>query len=319
VFKVIDLPPEGKPQETTDLERVAPPPPGTVRWIDLIEPDADALELLRARFDLHPLTIRDCAEYGRQSKLDDFDRYLFIVLHAFTADPADPASIQIHEIHAFLGGTYLITVHDNPVPAQEEVWRDVASDRAALARGPSWALYLTIETLVESSFPLIDAITERLDTVEDQVLSGVKMTDLTSIFRTKRQLVDMRRVVRPLRDVIGILHRRVDDRITERTALHLRDAYDHVVRCSEAVEEAREVAGNVLSAYETQVSNRTNEIMKRLTIFSAVFLPLGFLVGFWGQNFEHLPFSSDTIFWLSMASMVVVPVALLYWFKRNWF
>jgi magnesium transporter len=319
VFKVIDLPAEGKPQQSNDEARVAPPPAGTVRWIDVTEPDAEQLDLLRSRFDFHPLAIGDCATYGLQSKVDDFDSYLFIVLHTFTADPKDPRGIQIHEIHAFLSDTYLVTVHDNPVPAQELVWQRVAADRTALARGPSWVLYLTANAMVDATFPLLDVLTGTLDEIEQSVLAGDRRVDLREVFRLKRRLVDMRRVIRPLRDAIGILHRRVDERINERAALHLRDVYDHVIRSAEAVEEAREVATNIINAYQTVISNHGNDLIKRLTIFSAVFLPLSFIVGFFGQNFVDLPYDNDAVLAGMLISMVLVPAGLLWWFKKYWF
>ena len=115
MFKVIDLPAEGKPEECEDLARVAPPREGILRWIDIIEPGKDALDLLRQRFDFHPLALEDCATFELRSKFEEYGDHLFIVLHAFTAASDDPTFIQIHEVHAFLAERYLVTVHDNPL------------------------------------------------------------------------------------------------------------------------------------------------------------------------------------------------------------
>lgn len=319
MFKVIDLPAEGKPEESSGKDRVARPPEGTVRWVDLVEPDAEALELLRQRFDFHPLAIEDCASFEMRSKLDEYEDHLFIVLHTFTAAPDDPTDIQIHEIHAFLGDHYLVTVHDNPVAATERVWRRAATDPSILSRGPCWALYLNADTMIDAVFPLLDDVASRLERIEEVIVEDQAEPDLLNIFATKRMLVTMRRVMRPVRDVIGILSRRPEQLIRDRTQIYLRDVYDHVLRCAESIDEAQELAENAITAYQTTLSNRTNQVMKKLTIFSAIFLPLAFVTGFWGQNFDALPFGNDTLLYAMLVSMVLVPVVLLAWFwRRNW-
>ena len=317
MFSILDLGPSGPPLASTELDKVAPPPDGVVRWVDLVEPDAASLELLRTRFDLHPLAIEDCASYGLQSKLDDYGRYLFIVIHSFTAAADDPLSLQIHEIHAFIGETFLITVHDNPLPSSERVWERARADRQALERGPSWILYQHVDSMVEATEPLVTRIRDRLDDLETQVIEGAAL-DLPTVFAIKRTAVAMRRVMRPLRDTLGILLRRNDPRVTPRTLLHLRDVSDHVARLSEMVEETREVAAGVVSSYQAVQAQKANEVMKRLTVFSAVFLPLTFIVGFFGQNFDDLPYGSEFWFGVMLVSLIVVPAGLIEWFRRNW-
>jgi magnesium transporter len=317
VFRVLDLPPSGSPIVRGDAE-VAPPPDGTTRWIDLIEPDPASLDRLRSAFGFDNLAIHDCGEFGMQSKIDDYERYLFIVIHAFTADPDDPLAIRIHEIHAFLGENYLVTVHDNPVPAEESIWSRAAGDPSILARGASWALYLAADAMVTAAVPLVDRLDEELDAIERQVIEEGTVVELASVFRAKRSAVAMRRVLRPLRDTLNTLHRRDDGKIGRRTAMYFRDLADHVMRLTEQVEEARELALATLSAYQALQATRANEVMKRLTIFSAVFLPLGFIVGFWGQNFIHLPYDSWGWMGVMLASLVLVPAGLMEWFRRNW-
>jgi magnesium transporter len=316
VFRVLDLPPSGSPA-LRDEGAVAPPPAGLVRWIDLVEPDPTALERLRAEFGFDTLAISDCAEFGTQSKLDDYDKYLFIVIHAFTADPADPLEIRIHEIHAFLGENYLVTVHDNPVPAHEHVWARAAVDPAILARGPSWALYLSVDAMVGAAVPLVERLEGELDAIERETIEEGTVVDLTGVFRAKRSAVAMRRVLRPLRDTLSLLGRRDDPRIGRRASLYFRDLADHVTRLTEMVEEAREVALSTLTAYQALQVTRANEVIKRLTVFSAVFLPLSFIVGFWGQNFLDLPYDSAGWMAFMLVSLVVVPAGLMEWFRRN--
>lgn len=320
MFHVIDLGPDGKVVTSEGLERAAPPPAGTVRWIDLVEPDPLSLEHLRARFDLHPLAIEDCATFGLQSKISDYDRYLFVVIHSFTADPSDPLEIQIHEIHAFVSESYIITVHDNPLPSHDAVWAKAAGDKATLERGPSWILYRHIDAMVEATEPIVLRIRDELDDLEWTAIEQTGYAgelDLQKVFRIKRTSVAMRRVMRPLRDTIGILHRRNDPRISPRVLLHLRDVSDHVARLADMIEETREVSVGVVANHQAFTAQKVNEIIRGLTIFSAIFLPLSFIVGFFGQNFGQLPFDSTIWLVLMLASLVLVPAGLMEWFRRN--
>jgi magnesium transporter len=319
VFRVLDLGPDGKPVVREGDAFVGPPPNGTVRWIDLVEPAAQDLALLKERFDFHPLALEDCASYGRQSKVDDYERHLFVVVIGFTADPDDKLEIQMHELHSFVGEGYLVTVHDNPLPAAEIVWQRASRDRQSLERGPGWILHQQIAALVDAAEPLVEGITEELDAIERRVIEEAGDIDLAPVFRIKRTTVAMRRVIRPLRDTVATLHRRTDRRIGPRSVLHLRDVSDQVGRITEMVEETREVASSVIGAYQALQSAKTNEVVKKLTVFSAVFLPLGFVVGFWGQNFTMMPFDSPLWFAVMLASLVMVPAGLMEWFRRNWF
>lgn len=318
MFRVLDLEPSAAPRESTDERDLAPPPPGVTRWIDLVEPDAATLELLRVRFELDPLAIADCAEFGVVSKLEDFERYLFLVIHAFTADPADQHAIAVHEVHAFLGETFLITVHENPVPAHDRIWEKAKTDPHVLGRGVSWALYVSLQAMVDATEPLVEAIDAQLDQLERAIVEGEGTADPKVAFRIKRSAVAMRRSLRPMRDTLRILHRRGDPRLAPRANRYLRDLADVVVRLTERVEEVAASAAEVQATYQALQAAKATDLMKNLTIFSAVFLPLGVLVGFWGQNFVQLPYENDLWLGVMLVSLIAVPAGLLEWFRRNW-
>jgi magnesium transporter len=318
MFRILDLGPSGTPTLSNDADALALPPPGVIRWIDLVEPDPETLEILRVRFDLDSLAIADCLEFGAISKVDDYERYLFLVIHAFTRHNDDALDVAIHEIHAFLGDTFLITVHDNPVPAQDKVWARASVEANVLARGASWALYLSLEAMVESTEPLVEKIDDELDRLERAILEEERGADPKLAFRIKRAALAMRRSLRPMRDTLRILHRRGDARVSPRTTRYLRDLADVVVRLTERVEEVAESASSVQNTYQTLQATKANDLMKKLTVFSAVFLPLGVIVGFWGQNFQGLPYDSRGWMAVMLVSLVAVPAALLEWFRRYW-
>ena len=223
-------------------------------------------------------------------------------------------------MHAFVGAGYLVTVHERPIPTLSAAWKRCAGDAALIRRGADFMYYLVADGLVDMNFPLLDRLADEIEELEDRVISNAKRSDLQHIFALKRALVQIRKVLSPQRDVFGILSKRGGTLVSEKTSLYFRDIYDHLVRLTESVETGRDLLGNALDAYLTTISNRTNEIMKRLTIMSAIFLPLTFVTGFFGQNFEHLPFKSDALMYSMIIACIVLPSGMLYWFYRSrWF
>ena len=321
MFRVIDVT-AGCAELSEGTERVSPPPQGTLRWIDLRGQDAPQLELLRARFDFHPLAIEDCGHQDQRPKVEEYRDHLFLVTQGFFCPGEAVRNLELQELHAFLGERYLVTVHLTEIRALEQAWRRLATDPSLFERGVDFAYYLVVDGIVDDNFPILDRVADELVELEDSILADSKPEDLERIFELKRHLVTMRKVLSPQRDVLGLLSRRGYQHISERTAIYLRDVYDHLLRINESVEANRDLLANTLEAYLSTVSRRTNEIMKYLTLMSAVFLPLSFVVGFFGQNFDNLPLfkgwvHSDALMWIMVATCVLIPGGLLAWFKRK--
>jgi magnesium transporter len=323
MFRVMDLR-DGKVEVTEGADRVDPPPSGVLRWIDLSSQDLPQLEVLRQRFDVHPLVIEDCAHLDQRPKLEEYRDHLFLVTQGFACPGDKVEELELHELHTFLGDRYLITVHLGNIAALERVWGRVKNEPRLLERGVDFVYYLIADGIVDDNFPILDRIASEVEELEDGILTLPKREDLQRIFALKHHLVAMRKVLSPQRDVIGLLAKSGDPRITDRTALYLRDVYDHLVRITESIEANRDLLGNALDAYLSAVGQRTNEIMKYLTIMSAVFLPLAFVVGFFGQNFENLPgldnwTRSDGLMWVMILLCVGLPASMLAWFRyKKW-
>jgi magnesium transporter len=350
VFRLVEVGPEGKLEVRENVVDVSLPPPGTLRWID-VAGEGESLERLRSEFAFHPLAIEDCRQFNQRPKLEEYRDHLFLVTQGFSLDgeerseetgagPArkresteEPVSevqgfkvhgLQLHELHAFLGKGYLVTVHADEIPAVEEIWKRVTTDPTLLERGVDFIYYLTAARLVEANLPILDHITDELEDLEDRVLSAPSREDLGRIFELKRRLVLMRKVLSPQRDTMAMLGRRGDPRVSERTSHYFRDVHDQLVRLNESIEANRDLLSNALDAYLSAVSNRTNEIMKYLTLLSAVFLPLAFIVGFFGQNFADLPgipnwTASDALMRVMVAMCIMTPVVMFTWFRlRRW-
>jgi magnesium transporter len=319
-LRVLDVPAEGPCALVASAGAAAPPPPGTVRWIDLRAQDEASLKLLADRFGFHPLTIEDCLHVDQRPKLEEYGDYLFVVIHGFSCPSGKPDQMMAHELHAFLGANYLVTVHEDPIEPLEKVWQRAAGEPVLGRRGPDFLLYLVADAVVDANFPILDVVADALEEIEDAVLERARRADLQRIFSLKRTLVEMRKVLSPQRDVFSLLSKRGDPRVSEKTSLYFRDIYDHLYRIAESIEAARDLLGNALDAYLSMSANRTNEIMKRLTLLSAVFLPLTFITGFFGQNFDHLPFHSDLFMYSMIATCGLIPTAMVLLFKRSgWF
>jgi magnesium transporter len=323
MFRVMELR-DGQTELFEGSERVGPPPAGTTRWVDLQAPTAAHLELLRARFDFHPLTMEDCAHLDQRPKLEEYRDHLFLVTQGFACPGDRVKELELQELHSFLGERYLVTVHAAPIAALEDVWLRLTGEPRLLERGIAFVYYLVADGLVDDNFPILDRVADELDDLEDTVLSRPRQQDLHRIFELKRHLVSMRKVLSPQRDVLGLLVKRGDHRIDERTAIYLRDVYDHLVRINESIEANRDMLAAALDAYLSAVSQRTNEIMKYLTVMSAVFLPLSFIVGFFGQNFDNLPFArdwvhSDALMRAMIGTCIALPLGMVLWFRhRRW-
>jgi magnesium transporter len=322
MFRVMDVQDGRVALFEGESARVAPPERGVLRWIDLRAQQLPELELLRERFGLHPLALEDCAHLDQRPKMEEYRDHLFLVTQGFAAQGEQVEALELQELHAFLGEQFLITVHEEEIAALEQAWSRLGGDPALLERGVDFAYYLVADGIVDDVFPILDRIADELEELEDSVLSSPRREDLQRIFELKHHLVAMRKVLSPQRDVLGLLSKRGDPRVSERTALYLRDVYDHLVRINESIEASRDILGNALDAYLSAVGQRTNEIMKHLTILSAVFLPLTFIVGFFGQNFADLPFfrewtRSDTLMWAMVAMCAAVPLGMMAWFKHK--
>jgi magnesium transporter len=296
------------------------PDPGSFAWYDLSAPDESALTLLGERFGFHPLALEDCAHADQRPKAEEYGDHLFLVTQSFQCPDGDFEKLRWHELHAFLGENYLVTVHDEPIPGLEQIWKRVEGEPGLLARGVDFLYYVLVDRLVDDNVPVLDNMADAIEEIEESVLARAKSSDLNRILGLKRCLVLMRKVLSPQRDVIAMLAKRGDARVSEKTSLYFRDVYDHLVRTVESIEANRDLLGNALEAYLSSVSQRTNEIMKALAILSAIFMPLTFITGFFGQNFESLPFRSNLMLWGMLGSLVITPGLLMVWFKRrHWF
>lgn len=291
---------------------------GAFHWMDYQSPDGAQLDALQQQYDLHPLAMEDVRTYDERAKVLDFGAYLFISIHSLTRQDED---IIDHELEIFLGRDYLITIHNEPMPIIDVAFKRFQGDPKRQDLGPDFFLYLIADEMTNALFPMLDKIDDEIDTVEEETLDRATPKTLSRIFKLKHTLIQMRRSVAPMRDVMNALAGTRFGLVDSKTALYYRDLYDRLSRIYELIETARDLLGNTLDTYLSAQGNRLNQVMKALTIISVIFLPLSFIVGWGGMNFVgFMPFSSEPVYLFLNASLLLIPIGMLAFFKyRNWF
>jgi magnesium transporter len=288
-----------------------------LKWIDIFEPDSELMNRLGARFGLHALEIEDTLQLDQRPKIEEYPSHQFIVLQSFSC-PGEIEQMQLHEMHLFLGPDWVISVHDKAEAVIAAVHKRIESDLAGtIGRGVDFVAYLISDALMDQNFPMLDHFNDELEDLETAIFDAPRRELLQRAFALKRNLVQVRRVLSPQRDVVGLLARRGVPHVQERTALYFRDVYDHLVRLYEQIDAARDLLGNAMEGYLSVMANKTNEITKQLTLFASIFMPLSFVVGFFGQNFTSL--TRPEYFWASLGVIVLLPVGMVgYFWKRGW-
>lgn len=286
-------------------------------WLDLTDPGEDEVAALAETFSFHPLALEDMAKRGQRPKLENFGDYMFLVYYGAVA--LEDGGVELEEVHAFLSGGYIVTSHARPCTVLKE-----ARERFD-AQAPSseqFVVYRVLDGLTDSFFPILDQLDDRMEQLDGEIFDRPAPRQLEEITSLRRDLVALRRVVTPQRDLLA---RGIDD-ILEIPGLeadsrnYFRDVYDHAIRISDQIDSYRDLLAGSRDAYLSVVSNRLNQITKQLTVVATIFLPLSFVVGFFGQNFKWLVVhvdSAEAFFLLGIGSLVLSMIGLLAWFRRG--
>jgi magnesium transporter len=286
-------------------------------WLDLTDPgDAEVSELGEI-FSFHPLALEDLRKRGQRPKLDDFGEYMFLVYYG--VGEGAQGEIELEEVHAFLSGSFIVTSHQDRCAALQEARERL---QAQAPRSEQFVVYRVLDGLTDTFFPVLDRLDDRMERLDSEIFDRPLPGHLEQITALRRELVELRRVVTPQRDLLA---RGVDD-ILEIPGLeadsrnYFRDVYDHSIRISDQIDSYRDLLAGTRDAYLSVVSNRLNQITKQLTVVATIFLPLSFIVGFFGQNFRWLVVNVDSAadFWaLGIGSLLLSVAGLLVWFRRG--
>jgi magnesium transporter len=282
--------------------------------VEIAEPAEDEFGWLERTFAFHPLAIEDCRHSDQRPKLEEYDGYLFITVHSPRHDGTEA---RTDEVHAFLGPNYVVIVHDRRLPGIETLFDQWRADGRDFLRGIDFVYYRVADRLIDEYFPLLEDLDDEIDKLEDALVENPDRALLNRIFELKQDLVVYRKVASPQREVFNALLRRDYPLVQERNLPYYRDIHDHLVRVYELLDSYRDLLSNALDAYLSTVSNNLNEVMKRLTIVSTIFLPLTFITGLFGMNFTHLPFDNLVLQWATLLAFLGVPIGMLWWFRQQ--
>lgn len=302
---------------------------GTV-WVDIEDLDsnfATVEQMMLEVFHFHPLAIDDALAECHVPKIDDWGRYLYLVFHTIDFDP-ETDDLRLHELDIFLGTNYVVTYHTEPLEVLTDHRKAIERDPGnRLKHGADHLLYHLIDRGVAQYLPAIEHLDEAIDDAQDEVFDNPTRSTLQNIFRVKRSALRLNRILAPQRELLNKLARDPYDQVANHNRVYFRDAYDHMVRIHDITESLRDLISSALDTYLSAISNRTNDIMKTLTLVTVMFLPMSFLAGFFGMNFfgETLMFTSPEIpkwliFLITCAIMIATPGIMFLWAKRrNWF
>lgn len=294
-------------------------------WVEVTGlADTKTVAALGRAFGLHELSLEDVFDPAQRPKVEHYEEYTFVVLKTLRM----AQRVEAHQLNIFVGEHFVVTLQDGDDPAIEPIRERLRSGRGRIRSGaPDYFAYALIDTVIDHYFPVIEGFDDGLELVEDAVLESDSADAVDLARRARHDLQTIRHAVWPAREVVTALLREDVTRVSDETRMHLRDCYDHVVQLQEMVEASREIAASLLEAYLSRVSLRTNDIMKVLTMIATIFIPLTFLTGLYGMNFNprSSPLNMPELDWYwgypaTLLVMLVVAVGWLLFFRsKGWF
>jgi magnesium transporter len=291
-----------------------------VRWLNLERPREADREWLEREFGFHPLAIEDVASRNQRPKLDAYDDYLFIVLHFPVFDKTQDRLLSA-EVDVFVGPDFLITLPDQnlpPLTAMFERYTDREAVRAdTFSKGTGYLLYRIVDTCVDASFPMLRKMGAKLDKLEDDIFEGRSAKIVQELSNAKQEIINFRRVVRPMRAVLRDLERTKQRYLAEELDIYFDDITDAAERIWDVLENYKEVAEALESSNESVLSHRLNEGVRVLTAFSVALLPLTLIASIGGMNVDLPGDESISEFWLIIATMAVILGSILLYFRRK--
>lgn len=291
----------------------------TVSWINV--DGLHDMELIRKMgefFDLHLLVQEDITTPGQRPKVEEYDRYVYIVLPMLSWEEESGQVVE-EQLSLVLGHNYVLTFQERYGDIFAGVRERIRTDGSRLrGRGPDYLAYALMDATVDHYYTVLETVGEHTERLEEKVLLDPDERTMKELHHLKRELMVVRRAIWPLREMLGSLHRIENPLFTERTRVFMRDIYDNAVQVIEAVESLRDVVSGLVDLYLSTVGYRTNEVMKVLTIMASIFIPLTFLAGIYGMNFQHMPeLAWPWAYPTLLGFMVLMGVGMLVYFRRK--
>lgn len=280
--------------------------------------DVEVLRVIGENFKLHPLVVEDIANTSQRPKIEQFDDFLFIALKMITYSPARQG-VDVEHASIVFGDGWVVSFLEDAGDVFEPVRGRIRSGKGRIRRlGSDYLAYALIDSVVDGYFQVLEQVGEDVESIEQEVTSDARPSTLTAVHRLKRELIFLRRSVWPMREIVNALIRDESQLVKDETKIFLRDLYDHTIHTIDTIETQRDVVSGMLDVYLSSVSNKMNQVMKLLTAMSSIFIPLTFVAGIYGMNFDYMP----ELRWVwgypaVLASMLAVAISLMIFFRRK--
>ncbi|WP_338079028.1 magnesium/cobalt transporter CorA [Anoxybacteroides rupiense] len=284
-------------------------------WVDFHEPTDEEAKLLADFFHFHPLAIEDCLEFIQRPKLDFYDQYLFMVVHSINQE-----TLEAEEVDLFIGQNFLVSFHKQSVWGINQVWERLQTEEHFQA-GPFHVMYHVLDKLVDDYFPPMYRMEDMLNDLDENTNDHTIQEILEKVFDIRGDLSKLRRTIVPMRD---LLYRIINsDRLQRMKEQHIyfHDIYDHLLKLVEMIEANRDITSDIRDSYLSLNSNRMNTIMMTLTVITTIFMPLTFIAGVYGMNFDNMPeLHWKYGYFAVLGVMALIAVAMFFLFKKKgWF
>ncbi len=288
-------------------------------WVDFDEPTEEEAVLLDHHFKFHPLAIEDCFHALQRPKLDYYDNYHFMAVHAINA-----STLEADEVDVFLGSSYMVTYHMKSLREIEEVWQRAAKQESIWRSGPLYIAYLVMDKLVDYYFPSLYQIEDELLELDNQFEEETESANvkiMNDLFDVRARLLKLRRTIVPMRDLLYRLINSSHIEGVDIQKVYFTDIHDHLLKLSDMIDSNREMTSDIRDSYMSLSSNRMNTIMKTLTVITTIFMPLTFLAGIYGMNFKVMPeLTWHYGYFIILVFMGLIGVSMFFWFwRKGWF
>jgi len=320
IRSIFYLAPDGKvPQEISkdDIGSLLATGKGLL-WVDIEDATNEDAQFLTDIFHFHPLAAADCVSKNiHPPKIDHFENYLFIIVHGINYN-IESDVVETTELGVFLGKNYVVTSHDVPLRSVVSTLERVHKNGQPMRRGADMFAHDIIDALVDNIMPTIDELDEKFSNIECEVVEHPRKETLSSILQLKRSILALNRVMSPQRGIVNNLARGDYSLIGKKAQIYYSNIYDHLVRIETLTQGLRDLADSALATYLSSVSNRMNEVMKVLTIFASIFIPLTFIAGIYGMNFANMPeLHWQYGYFIVWGIIILVGASLVFFFKRR--
>lgn len=321
---VIDFNEEHLDERTlSDVEEAFPfRETATVTWLNITGlQDVDVIERIGREYGIHPLVIEDILHTGHRPKIEIFDGYVFCVVKMIRVEE-ETGELAFEQVSLILGSSFVISFQEKEGDVLDPLRKRIRDGKGRIRRaGADYLFYAIIDVIVDNYFVVLDHLDESLDKLEDRVLSAVDESIVNHLHKIRRELIQLRKNIGPMREELAVLYRQGDVLLKNDTVPYFRDLHDHVMRIIESLDTMRELVSGLRELYLSSVNTRMNEIMKVLTIIATLFIPLTFIVGVYGMNFAYMPELKwrwgYPLVWVIM--LVIAGGMIRYFRKRGWF